>query len=257
MTAFRLEGVGAFGRASQSGAGEAAAPFGTLGTLERSGLARVCGARSATSRRSPRAGPPASAMSGAFRRRRRAAPMSAARSSSAAEAEILYDWAGGLVWAALPPSDDAGAARVRSTVAASRRPRDADPRAGRGARRGRRVRAGAAGACRIDQARAGELRSARRPQCRAHVGGRVTDADLLHPRAAGRSGHRRVGKDSARLRALRLLHRDLPDLRARRQRARFAARAHLPDQGHAGERPAGDGGGRRCISIAACRASPA
>jgi glycolate oxidase FAD binding subunit len=32
-------------------------------------------------------------------------------------AELLYDWAGGLVWAALPPSDDADASVVRSIVA--------------------------------------------------------------------------------------------------------------------------------------------
>jgi glycolate oxidase FAD binding subunit len=36
-----------------------------------------------------------------------------------ARAEILYDWAGGLVWAALPPADDAGASLVRPIVAAS------------------------------------------------------------------------------------------------------------------------------------------
>jgi glycolate oxidase FAD binding subunit len=35
-----------------------------------------------------------------------------------AQAEILYDWAGGLLWAALPPSDDARAGLVRSTVTA-------------------------------------------------------------------------------------------------------------------------------------------
>jgi glycolate oxidase FAD binding subunit len=35
----------------------------------------------------------------------------------AAGAEVLYDWAGGLVWAALPPSDDAGAKTVRGAVA--------------------------------------------------------------------------------------------------------------------------------------------
>ena len=35
------------------------------------------------------------------------------------DAQVLYDWAGGLVWAALPASDDAGAPRVRSTVAAA------------------------------------------------------------------------------------------------------------------------------------------
>ena len=34
-----------------------------------------------------------------------------------AEAEVLYDWAGGLVWAALPPSDDAASDLVRALVA--------------------------------------------------------------------------------------------------------------------------------------------
>ena len=38
---------------------------------------------------------------------------------------------------------------------------------------------------------------------------------------------------------MRLLHRHLPDLQAARRRARQPARAHLPHQGHAGERPAG------------------
>jgi glycolate dehydrogenase FAD-binding subunit len=33
------------------------------------------------------------------------------------QAEILYDWAGGLIWAALPPTDDAHAGLVRSAVA--------------------------------------------------------------------------------------------------------------------------------------------
>jgi glycolate oxidase FAD binding subunit len=36
-----------------------------------------------------------------------------------AQAEILYDWAGGLVWAATGPLDDAGASLVRPTVAAA------------------------------------------------------------------------------------------------------------------------------------------
>jgi glycolate oxidase FAD binding subunit len=36
-----------------------------------------------------------------------------------AGAEILYDWAGGLIWAALPRSDDARAPLVQSTVAAA------------------------------------------------------------------------------------------------------------------------------------------
>ena len=41
-----------------------------------------------------------------------------ARLAAGAGAEMLYDWAGGLLWLALPPSDDAGAAAVRRAVAA-------------------------------------------------------------------------------------------------------------------------------------------
>jgi glycolate oxidase FAD binding subunit len=36
-----------------------------------------------------------------------------------AGAKLLYDWAGGLIWAALPPSDDAAAPIVRAAVAAA------------------------------------------------------------------------------------------------------------------------------------------
>ena len=49
-----------------------------------------------------------------------------------------------------------------------------------------------------------------------------------------------AGEDPALLRPLRLLHRDLPDLCRHRRRARLAARAHLSDQGPAGERPRAD-----------------
>ena len=38
--------------------------------------------------------------------------------TAATEAEVLYDWAGGLVWVMLAPSDDAGAALVRRAVGA-------------------------------------------------------------------------------------------------------------------------------------------
>jgi len=37
--------------------------------------------------------------------------------AQAADAELLYDWAGGLVWAALAATDDAGARRVRAASA--------------------------------------------------------------------------------------------------------------------------------------------
>jgi glycolate oxidase FAD binding subunit len=42
----------------------------------------------------------------------------AAAIAAATDAEVLYDWAGGLVWLALPPLDDAGASIVRGAVAA-------------------------------------------------------------------------------------------------------------------------------------------
>ncbi|MEX2035447.1 MAG: FAD-binding protein, partial [Xanthobacteraceae bacterium] len=35
-----------------------------------------------------------------------------------ADAQFFYDWAGGLIWIAMPPSDDAGSAAVRRAVAA-------------------------------------------------------------------------------------------------------------------------------------------
>ena len=38
--------------------------------------------------------------------------------TAATEAEVLYDWAGGLVWVMLAPSDEAGAALVRRAVGA-------------------------------------------------------------------------------------------------------------------------------------------
>jgi glycolate oxidase FAD binding subunit len=39
--------------------------------------------------------------------------------AEAAQGECFYDWVGGLIWAALPPSEDAGAAGVRAIVGAA------------------------------------------------------------------------------------------------------------------------------------------
>jgi ferredoxin len=66
-----------------------------------------------------------------------------------------------------------------------------------------------------------------------------------------------LGEDPAHLRALRLLHRHLPDLSAARRRTRQPARPHLPDQGHAGKRqarppPRWSSIIDRCLSCLAC-----
>jgi glycolate oxidase FAD binding subunit len=45
-------------------------------------------------------------------------PQAGALIARSADVELIYDWAGGLVWAALAPSDDGGAAVVGSAVAA-------------------------------------------------------------------------------------------------------------------------------------------
>jgi glycolate oxidase FAD binding subunit len=43
-------------------------------------------------------------------------PAVAQRISENSEANVLYDWGGGLVWVELPPCDDAGATLVRRAV---------------------------------------------------------------------------------------------------------------------------------------------
>jgi glycolate oxidase FAD binding subunit len=43
----------------------------------------------------------------------------AAAISEAADGNLLFDWAGGLIWLALPQSDDAGAALVRRALGAT------------------------------------------------------------------------------------------------------------------------------------------
>ena len=88
------------------------APFGVLGELGESRHAR-CGGPSAMSRRS-RARASRAARSVAFStaptRGSRTRP---ARCTSEIDAELLYDWAGGLIWAALP-------ARTRQCAAGPR-----------------------------------------------------------------------------------------------------------------------------------------
>jgi glycolate oxidase FAD binding subunit len=116
VTAFRLEGVAPSIAHRKSVLEKLAAPFGTLGTLGE--------APSRALWRAIRDVAPFAADGPAGDRylwRISTAPSRGAevgrRLVERAQAEIMYDWAGGLIWAALPTSDDAGAPLVRSTVA--------------------------------------------------------------------------------------------------------------------------------------------
>ena len=88
-------------------------------------------------------------------------------------AQLFYDWAGGLIWIALPPSAQRRRRNDPPRRGGDRRPRHAHSRLRRHPRRGRRVRAAAGRARRRHQARQGELRSQGRAQPRPHVGGGV------------------------------------------------------------------------------------
>ena len=114
VTAFRLEGV-APSVADRKGVLEKTlAPFGTLGALDETASRALWRAvRDVT----PFA---ANGPSGARDLWRiSTAPTQApglGRTLEQCDAELLYDWAGGLVWAALPASNDAHARQVRAAV---------------------------------------------------------------------------------------------------------------------------------------------
>ena len=117
-TAFRLEGVAPSVAQRKTVLEKLLSPFGSLGTLGD--------APSRAFWRAVRDVIPFAAGGPAGKRdlwRISTAPSRGAEIGHAlvhqADAEILYDWAGGLVWAALPPADDANAPLVRSTVAAT------------------------------------------------------------------------------------------------------------------------------------------
>jgi glycolate oxidase FAD binding subunit len=118
VTAFRLEGVAPSIAHRKSVLERLTAPFGSLGTLDETasrGLWRAV--RDATPFA---AGGPAGAR---HVWRISTSPSRGAEVGRAlvagAQAEVMYDWAGGLIWAALPAADDAGASLVRATVAAA------------------------------------------------------------------------------------------------------------------------------------------
>jgi glycolate oxidase FAD binding subunit len=118
VTAFRLEGVAPSVADRKTVLEKLIAPFGTPDTLgEAASRALWRAVRDVT---------PFAAAGPAGARdlwRISTAPSHGAEVGRAlaerADAEVFYDWAGGLVWAALPGSNDARAALVRSAVAAA------------------------------------------------------------------------------------------------------------------------------------------
>jgi glycolate oxidase FAD binding subunit len=118
VTAFRVEGVAPSVTDRKELLERLLAPFGTLGSLdERPSRALWLAVRDVM---------PFAAAGPAGNRdlwRLSTAPSRGAEVGRSlveqAAAEVLYDWAGGLVWAALPASDDAQAPRLRALVAAA------------------------------------------------------------------------------------------------------------------------------------------
>jgi glycolate oxidase FAD binding subunit len=117
-TAFRLEGVAPSVAERRELLENLLSPFGALGSLDETGSRAMWRAvRDVT----PFAAAGPSADSNIWRIS--TAPTRGAEIGrdlvAAAGAELLYDWAGGLIWVALAASDDAQAPLVRRTVAAA------------------------------------------------------------------------------------------------------------------------------------------
>ena len=116
VTAFRLEGVAPSVAQRKAVLEKLVAPFGSLGALaETPSRALWRAIRDAT----PFAADGPAGAHDVWRLS--TTPTRGAEVGRALVAEagaaVFYDWAGGLIWAALPASDDAGAPLMRSTVA--------------------------------------------------------------------------------------------------------------------------------------------
>jgi glycolate oxidase FAD binding subunit len=117
VTALRLEGVAPSVTHRQAALEDLLKPFGALARLDAAGSRGLW--------RAIRDVVPFAADGPAGQRlvwRLSVAPMQGAAVArligQKADAEFVHDWAGGLVWAALAPSDDAGASVVRDALAA-------------------------------------------------------------------------------------------------------------------------------------------
>jgi glycolate oxidase FAD binding subunit len=118
VTAFRLEGVAPSVSQRKTVLERLLAPFGALGALDETASRALW--------RAVRDATPFAAAGPAGTRdlwRISTAPTHGCdvgrRLGEAADAEVFYDWAGGLVWAAVPASNDACAPLVRAAVASA------------------------------------------------------------------------------------------------------------------------------------------
>ena len=142
LTALRLEGVApSVAHRTERRWQTLLAPSRPMAGSERDGIARRSGARSATSRRSPRAAPtPSAPLWRISTAPPRGADVGGARSRQRRRrGDLRLGRRPGLGRRCRRPTTPARRSCARGRR--SRRPRDADPRAGRAARRGRRVRA--------------------------------------------------------------------------------------------------------------------
>jgi glycolate oxidase FAD binding subunit len=116
VTAFRLEGVAPSVAQRKTVLEELLGPFGTLGLLDEAPSRALWRAVRDVM---PFAADGPSGTRDLWRISTVPArgPDIGRRLAEQADAEILYDWAGGLVWAALPPASDANAPLVRAAVA--------------------------------------------------------------------------------------------------------------------------------------------
>src|SRR5262249_36961325 len=117
VTALRLEGVAPSVAHRKGALEDLLKPFGTLARLDETRsrpLWRAIRDVVPFAADGPAGGRPILRLSVAAMQGAAAARLIAQQ----ADAEFLFDWAGGLVWAALAPADDAGVAAVRGAVAA-------------------------------------------------------------------------------------------------------------------------------------------
>ena len=135
-----------------------------------------------------------------------------------AAVDAFYDWQGGLIWLRIEGEPEAEPCRRagRARMAAAMRRWCARRPAERAAVPVFEPQPAALAAL------SARLKAQFDPKAILNPGRMTPDADQLHPCPARRPACRGIGEDPAQMRALRLLHRDLPDLCDARQRARSA-----------------------------------